>query len=94
MLIFQTQDILLNFCECVNNLAYRMFGPEKPVPPASSSATEASNPSSTAAFNADLRLALLLAAPISVFAGMLGVPDFCCYPPSSLSDLNPNARRQ
>ena len=62
-------------------LAYRMFRREKPVPTASSSATEAGNTSSIAASNADLRLALLLAAPISVFAGMLGVgPGFLLLP--------------
>ncbi len=62
-------------------LAYRMFGPEKPAPAASPSATEAGNPGSTAASNADLRLALLLAAPIAVFAGMLGVgPGFLLLP--------------
>ena len=59
-------------------LAYRMFLPEKPVPAPSSSGTESGN---NAAFNPDLRLALLLAAPISVFAGMLGVgPGFLLLP--------------
>ena len=62
-------------------LAYRMFRREKPAPTASSSAIEAGNTSSIAASNADLRLALLLAAPIAVFAGMLGVgPGFLLLP--------------
>jgi uncharacterized protein len=62
-------------------LAYRMFLPEKPEPAASPSAIEPGNPGSTAASNADLRLALLLATPISVFAGMLGVgPGFLLLP--------------
>ena len=62
-------------------LAYRMFSREKPLPTASSSATEAGNTSSIAASNADLRLALLLAAPIAVCAGMLGVgPGFLLLP--------------
>ena len=42
-------------------LAYRMFLPEKPVPPPSSG-TEAGNPGPSPAANPDLRLALLLAA--------------------------------
>ncbi len=62
-------------------LAYRMFLPEKHAPalPASAGATAA--PSSVPTIDVNLTLALLLAAPISVLAGMLGVgPGFLLLP--------------
>lgn len=62
-------------------LAYRMFLPEKTAEAASVDATKVGNPSSSATSEPDLRLALLLAAPIAVFAGMLGVgPGFLLLP--------------
>ncbi len=63
-------------------LAYRMFLPEKPAPvPAVSSAATAAPSDSLWVVDANLRRALLLAAPISVVAGMLGVgPGFLLLP--------------
>ncbi|MHB1873164.1 MAG: sulfite exporter TauE/SafE family protein [Steroidobacteraceae bacterium] len=57
-------------------LAYRMFLPDKPAP-RSAGAAAAPEPG----VDANLRLALLLAVPISVVAGMLGVgPGFLLLP--------------
>ncbi|WP_287787974.1 sulfite exporter TauE/SafE family protein [Acidiphilium sp.] len=58
-------------------LAYRMFLPEKPA----GAAVAAATPGSAPAADANLRLALLLAVPIAVAAGMLGVgPGFLLLP--------------
>jgi len=62
-------------------LAWRMFLPEKQasVPDPANAATQPSNPFAGAEPN--LNIALLLAAPISVIAGMLGVgPGFLLLP--------------
>lgn len=62
-------------------LAYRMFLPEKPAPQVPASVGAAAAPGSTALIDANLTLALVLAAPISVLAGMLGVgPGFLLLP--------------
>lgn len=59
-------------------LAYRMFLPDKPAP---RSAGAAAAPEPLPGVDANLRLALLLAVPISVVAGMLGVgPGFLLLP--------------
>lgn len=62
-------------------LAYRMFLPEKanPEPPANPSA--AANAAASGAAETNLTMALVLAAPISILAGMLGVgPGFLLLP--------------
>jgi hypothetical protein len=62
-------------------LAWRMFLPEKqaPVPAAAGAAMQVAN--SSAGAEPNLKLALLLAAPISVVAAMLGVgPGFLLLP--------------
>ena len=62
-------------------LAYRMFLPEKPAPTLPASVGAAAAPASVPLVDANLMLALLLAAPISVLAGMLGVgPGFLLLP--------------
>ncbi len=60
-------------------LAYRMFLPEKVATPGGAAAAAGASPSQM--MDANLRLALILAAPISVLAGMLGVgPGFLLMP--------------
>ncbi len=62
-------------------LAYRMFMPEKVAPHAVGAAVVAGIPESPLAIEANLRLALVLAVPISILAGMLGVgPGFLLMP--------------
>lgn len=62
-------------------LAYRMFLPEKPLPEPTAGVAAQGNPAPSAAIDGNLKLALLLAAPISVLAGMLGVgPGFLLLP--------------
>ena len=63
-------------------LAWRMFLPDKPAAPAATTGNtlpEASNPAT--ASDPNLKLALLLAAPIAIVAAMLGVgPGFLLLP--------------
>jgi hypothetical protein len=54
-------------------LAYRMFLPDKPAPQPGGADVAAATPGSLPAADANLRLALLLAVPIAIVAGMLGV---------------------
>jgi uncharacterized membrane protein YfcA len=62
-------------------LAYRMFLPEKPAPQQPAGAGAAANPVAALSPDANLVLALVLAAPIAVVAGMLGVgPGFLLLP--------------
>lgn len=62
-------------------LAYRMFLPDKPAPRSAGAAVAAAAPEPLPGVDANLRLALLLAVPISVVAGMLGVgPGFLLLP--------------
>ncbi len=62
-------------------LAYRMFLPEKASRQLPASADPAANAGAVLGIEPKLRLALLLAAPISVLAGMLGVgPGFLLLP--------------
>jgi uncharacterized membrane protein YfcA len=62
-------------------LAYRMFLPEKPVSEPAPGVATGGPPGSGVAVDANLKLALLLAAPISVIAAMLGVgPGFLLLP--------------
>lgn len=62
-------------------LAYRMFLPEKPASEPAAGAAASGNPGPSLSIVANLRLALLLAAPISVLAAMLGVgPGFLLLP--------------
>jgi len=62
-------------------LAYRMFLPEKPASETAGKGVAAETQGPTFTIDANLRLALLLAAPISVAAGMLGVgPGFLLLP--------------
>jgi uncharacterized protein len=62
-------------------LAYRMFLPEKAAPHAVGAAAAAGVAESPLAVEANLQLALVLAVPISILAGMLGVgPGFLLMP--------------
>jgi hypothetical protein len=62
-------------------LAYRMFAPDKPTANPPNAALQPSNPNDDSGGSGNLTLALLLAAPISVLAGMLGVgPGFLLLP--------------
>jgi hypothetical protein len=62
-------------------LAYRMFLPEKPASERTGKGVAAETQGPTFTIDANLRLALLFAAPISVVAGMLGVgPGFLLLP--------------
>jgi uncharacterized protein len=62
-------------------LAYRMFLPEPAVQPVPTSAGAAANPAALAPTDANLTLALFIAVPISIVAGMLGVgPGFLLLP--------------
>ncbi len=62
-------------------LAYRMFLPEKPAEQTKGGAGEAEKADRVAAGQGNLRQALLLAVPIAVLAGMLGVgPGFLLLP--------------
>ena len=76
-------------------LAYRMFLPEKanPEPPANPSA--AANAAASGAAETNLTMALVLAAPISILAGMLGVgPGFLLLPTLNLSATNRSTQRR
>jgi uncharacterized membrane protein YfcA len=65
----------------VGYLAYRMFLPEKPASEPKAAVVTGGNPGPVLTEAANLRLALLLAAPISILAGMLGVgPGFLLLP--------------
>lgn len=62
-------------------LAYRMFLPEKPASRAATSHVGAGHSGAVVTGDANLTLALLLAVPIAVAAGMLGVgPGFLLLP--------------
>ena len=62
-------------------LAYRMFLPEKPNPAQSANPGAFGSPAAVGASEPNLTVALVLAAPISVLAGMLGVgPGFLLLP--------------
>ncbi len=62
-------------------LAYRMFLPEKPVSVGAAAVGDIAKPERASTGDANLRLALFLAAPIAVVAGMLGVgPGFLLLP--------------
>lgn len=62
-------------------LAYRMFLPEKPNPAPAANPGAPADAAAAGATGANLTMALVLAAPISVLAGMLGVgPGFLLLP--------------
>ena len=62
-------------------LAYRMFLPEKPKPEPAANPGVPANAAFAGATEPNLTIALVLAAPISVLAGMLGVgPGFLLLP--------------
>ncbi len=62
-------------------LAYRMFLPEVPARQQPTSAGAAASPAAAISPDANLALALMLAVPISIVAGMLGVgPGFLLLP--------------
>ena len=62
-------------------LAYRMFLPEKPNPEPAANPGATANAAVAGAAEPNLTMALVLAAPISVVAGMLGVgPGFLLLP--------------
>ncbi len=66
-------------------LAYRMFLPEKPNPEPAGNPDAASNALPVNGVDANLTMALMLAAPIAVLAGMLGVgPGFLLLPTLTL----------
>ena len=62
-------------------LAYRMFLPEKPNPEQAAKPGATANAAAAGAIDPNLTIALVLAVPISVLAGMLGVgPGFLLLP--------------
>ena len=62
-------------------LAYRMFLPEKPNPAQPANPGASGSPAAVGASEPNLTIALVLAVPISVLAGMLGVgPGFLLLP--------------
>ena len=61
------------FQSAVAYLAYRMFLPEKPNPEPAANPGATANAAAAGAAEPNLTMALVLAAPISVVAGMLGV---------------------
>ncbi len=62
-------------------LAYRMFLPDKPAPKAGADGSVSSKTVTAPELDPNLKLALIVAAPIAVAAGMLGVgPGFLLLP--------------